>query len=113
MSSKENTDQINKKLEQIEQIVNLPLKYKKYNKDLLTQFFHIWKITSNAKLKGIDPNITPESQITIDLADRAEYWALDLPIAERLRELLTKHKQEIAALKIAEEIALGKFGFME
>ena len=113
MSSKENTDQINKKLEQIEQIVNLPPKYKKYNKDLLTQFFHIWKITSNAKLKGIDPNITPESQITIDLADRAEYWALDLPIAERLRELLTKHKQEIAALKIAEEIALGKFGFME
>ena len=96
MSSKPNNDpdndQANKKLEQIEQIVNLPAKYKKYNKDLLTKFFHLWKISSQAKQKGIDPSMIPESQITIDLADRAEYWALDLPIAERLRELLSKHK---------------------
>ena len=117
MSSKPNNDpdndQANKKLEQIEQIVNLPAKYKKYNKDLLTKFFHLWKISSQAKQKGIDPSMIPESQITIDLADRAEYWALDLPIAERLRELLSKHKQDLVAFKIAEEIALGKFGFME
>ena len=37
MSSKPNNDpdndQANKKLEQIEQIVNLPAKYKKYNKE--------------------------------------------------------------------------------
>ena len=111
--SKENNNPVDKKLEQIEQIVNLPSKYKKYNKDILTEFFHAWQISSQAKKIGIDPNITPESQITVDLADRAEYWALDLPIAERLRELLANYRQEIAALKIAEEIALGKFGFME
>ena len=74
MSSKPNNDpdndQANKKLEQIEQIVNLPAKYKKYNKDLLTKFFHLWKISSQAKQKGIDPSMIPESQITIDLADR-------------------------------------------
>ena len=58
------------KLDQIKKIVNLPTKYQSYNKDLLDRFFNIYQISSKARWKGIDPDIPPESKITIDIADR-------------------------------------------
>ncbi len=56
------------KLEQIQKIVNLPDKYHTYNKKILNKFFDIYQISSKARWKGIDPEIPPESKITIDIA---------------------------------------------
>jgi DNA polymerase II large subunit len=109
-------DFTNEKLDQIKKIVNLPIKYQSYNKDLLDRFFNIYQVSSKARWKGIDPDIPPESKITIDIADRVSEICspqTEIPINERLRELLKTNRQEIAALKISEEIARGKFGEME
>ncbi|MBH59353.1 MAG: DNA polymerase II large subunit [Thaumarchaeota archaeon] len=103
-------------MEQIQNIVNLPDKYQTYNKKILNKFFDIYQLSSKARWKGIDPEIPPESKITIDIADRVSEICspqTETPINERLRELLKSNRQEIAALKISEEIARGKFGEME
>ena len=109
-------DFTNEKLDQIKKIVNLPIKYQSYNKNLLDKFFNIYQMSSKARWKGIDPDIPPESKITIDIADRVSEICspqTEIPINERLRELLKTNRQEIAALKISEEIVRGKFGEME
>ena len=109
-------DFVLEKINQIKQIVNLPEKYHTYNELLLKQFHSIYSISSKARWVGIDPNILPESEITIDIADRVSGICdpqTETPINTRLRELLKTNRQEIAALKIAEEIAIGKFGLME
>ena len=104
------------KMEQIKNIVKLPDKYQTYNKQILNKFFDIYQLSAKARWKGIDPEIPPESKITIDIADRVSEICspqTEIPINERLRELLKSNRQEIAALKISEEIARGKFGEME
>ena len=104
------------KMEQIQNIVKLPSKYQTYNKKILDKFFDIYHLSSKARWRGIDPEIPPESKITIDIADRVSEICspqTETPINERLRELLKSNRQEIAALKISEEIARGKFGEME
>ena len=103
-------------MEQIKNIVKLPDKYQTYNKQILNKFFDIYQLSAKARWKGIDPEIPPESKITIDIADRVSEICspqTEIPINERLRELLKSNRQEIAALKISEEIARGKFGEME
>ena len=76
------------KMEQIQKIVKLPDKYQIYDKNILNNFFDIYQLSSKARWKGIDPEIPPESKITIDIADRVSEICspqTDTPINERLR----------------------------
>jgi DNA polymerase II large subunit len=74
------------------------------SKELQDQF----DFATNLKETGVDPTVTVESNVATDLADRVAKL-LDVPIAERLRHLLTEGRTEIAALRIAEEVASGKY----
>ena len=49
-----------------------------------------------------------ESPLALDLADRVAKL-LEIPIAERLRELLKTNRTEMAALLVANEVASGKY----
>ena len=62
-----------------------------------------------ARKRGIDVTDRVESKIAFDLSDRVAKMH-DIDIADRLRELLSRTSKEKAALKIAEEIALGEYG---
>lgn len=115
-TSVETDNYVKEKIQQINQIVRLPMAYQSYNSSLLNKFHEIYKISSKARWAGIDPNIPPESEITIDIADRVSAICnpqTEIPINDRLRTLLKSNRQEIVALKISEEIARGNFGDME
>ena len=60
----------------------------------------------------MDPAPRIEIQIADDLADRVEQL-LGIQVAQRIREVSKTHGTERTALIIAEEIALGKFGYYE
>ena len=59
---------------------------------------------------GLDPTLDVESKITFDLADRIESLMVLPGIAERLRQMFSQQTKEETALKIAEELALGRYG---
>ena len=79
---------------------------------MLTDLFQAYDIAQNNKQKGLDNNLDVECKIIIDLPDRIKNL-IDIPVDERIRELLKKNDKELTALTIAEEIALGKFGFFD
>ncbi len=60
------------------------------------------------RLKGLDPSLIVESPLALDLADRVAKL-LEIPIAERLRELLKTNRTELVALIMANEVASGKY----
>ncbi|MDQ3977563.1 MAG: DNA polymerase II large subunit, partial [Thermoproteota archaeon] len=62
-----------------------------------------------ARRRGIDVTERVEPKIAFDLSDRVAKMH-NIDIAKRLRELLSNTSKERAALKIAEEIALGEYG---
>ena len=62
-----------------------------------------------ARQKNLDVTNIVESKIAYDLADRVAKMH-EIDISDRLRFLLTQVGKEKAALKIAEEIALGEYG---
>ncbi len=90
------------------QEIKRPSIYKNYHNQILNLFNQSYRICSKAREKGLDPTITVESKIAYDLADRVAKMH-DIGIADRLRILLSETTKEKAALKISEEIALGKF----
>ena len=94
------------------QLTSFPNNYNEYNKNLLTDLFQAYDIAQNNKQKGLDNNLDVECKIIIDLPDRIKNL-IDIPVDERIRELLKKNDKELTALTIAEEIALGKFGFFD
>ncbi len=76
----------------------------------------IYNAAEKARTAGLDPNGFVESKTVFDLADRVnQMLGLDQfeGFTDRLRELLKSNTKERAALTIAEEIALGKFGVVE
>ncbi|MBS7655267.1 DNA polymerase II large subunit [Candidatus Bathyarchaeota archaeon] len=77
---------------------------------LKQKFFYIYKIAEKARAKGFDPSLTPESLITIDIAERVEKAVGPEGIALRIRELSKVMSREDAAFKITEEIVSGKYG---
>src|ERR1700735_1966287 len=87
-----------------------------YYRGILEEYELTYNTAEKAKARGLDPNDFVESKTVFDLADRVNQM-LGLTqfegLADRLRELLRSTTKERAALAIAEEIALGKFGALE
>jgi DNA polymerase II large subunit len=103
---------INEAVNRINQIIKFPDHYQKYNKLIIKQLYTLYSLASEARSKGFDPSPNIETDIAFDLSDRVERM-FNIPLADRLRELLSKYRTENAALQLAEEVALGKFGYFE
>ncbi len=81
-----------------------------YFKRLRDQLDKIYGLARQARAKGFDPSLEPESLVTHDLAERVEKAVGPVGGASRIRELSLLMPRELVALKMAEEIALGKYG---
>jgi DNA polymerase II large subunit len=89
-----------------------PQRYITYNKSLIDEINREYSIAVSARARGLDPSLSVEPEIAFDLADRVEHL-LHVPVATRLRELLAANRTEKAALIMAQEYAMGKFGFVD
>ncbi len=87
---------------------HMPVYYMNYQQDILRKVEQIYELALKARKIGLDASNTIESKIAYDLADRVAKMH-DIDIASRLRTLLERTTKEKAALKIAEEIALGEY----
>ena len=87
---------------------HMPVYYMNYQQDILRKVEQIYELGSKARKIGLDASNAVESKIAYDLADRVAKMH-DIDIASRLRTLLERTTKEKAALKIAEEIALGEY----
>jgi DNA polymerase II large subunit len=87
----------------------LPEYYVNYQESILQSVQKNLNVGMEARQRGIDVTERVEPKIAFDLSDRVAKMH-DIDIAKRLRELLSNTSKERAALKIAEEIALGEYG---
>ncbi len=75
------------------------------------EFQQAYAVAQEARRKGLDPALEPEIHPARDLADRAERLVGVAGLASRLRELQgAGMAREVAALRIAQEIAEGSLG---
>lgn len=88
---------------------NIPNYYSTYYDNIINIIEGNFNLASEARRQNIDVSDVVESKIAYDLADRVAKMH-ELDIADRLRLLLSHMGKEKAALKIAEEIALGDYG---
>jgi DNA polymerase II large subunit len=87
----------------------IPSNYLQYHKNISQYIEESISAAQAAKKHGLDISEKVESQIGYDLPDRiAKIHEID--ISDRLRVLLPKLGKELTALKISEEIVLGKYG---
>ena len=87
----------------------IPSSYLQYHKNISQYIEDSISTAQLAKKHGLDISEKVESQIGYDLSDRiAKIHEID--ISDRLRTLLPKLGKELTALKISEEIVLGKYG---
>lgn len=100
-------------LKRIETLAPFPEEYIEYNERLLKQLNSQYTLASKARTKGKDPRLEVETKLAFDLAERIEHLIPIPGLAKRVRELLLTHNKENVALTLAEEVALGKFGFFE
>jgi len=85
-----------------------------YFQRLKTDFGKVYEVARQARAKGYDPSIEPEPLVTYDVAERVEKAVGPTGVAARIRELNNLlASRELVALKMAEEIALGKYGVSE
>jgi DNA polymerase II large subunit len=90
--------------------ITKPYRVQSYQNSIEKSLAEQYSIASDLKRQGIDPSTHIESPIALDLADRVAKL-LDIPISERLRELLHEEntRTERVALALATEVAAGKF----
>jgi len=81
-----------------------------YFQRLKEELDEIYDLARQARAKGLDPSQEPESVLTHDVAERVEKAVGPVGVSSRIRELSHVMQRELVALKIAEEIALGKYG---
>lgn len=80
-----------------------------YFQRLKNDFEKIYEVARQARAIGSDPWPEPEPLVTYDVAERVEKAVGPSGVAVRIRELTSLlASRELVALKIAEEIALGK-----
>ena len=89
--------------------VNMPEYYLNYQHEILKNVERSFELATKGRKMGLDVSDRVEPKIAYDLADRVAKMH-NIDIAERLRALLSHTTKEKAALKIAEEIALGEYG---
>lgn len=92
------------------QSITIPHKYQQYQESIQRALAQQYDLASRAKAKGLDPSLTVESPLALDLADRVAKL-LKIPITDRLRELLHAEnaRTEQVALTLASEVASGKY----
>jgi DNA polymerase II large subunit len=93
-----------------------PLEYRQnnpYAKRIHDEYNQQYQIATLARSKGLDPSSKVESQTTYDLAERVEKAVGPPGVAARIRELNKIISREETALKVSEEIVLGRFGSFE
>jgi DNA polymerase II large subunit len=86
--------------------------YKRYVLTLETQLQVLYKIAEQARGKGFDPTLGPETELARDLAELVEGLVGPRGVAHSVRELSEKLPREELAFKISEEIVYGKYGHM-
>ena len=89
--------------------VRMPAFYWRYQQEILENVNKGYQHALKARRRGIDAADIIEPKIAYDLADRVAKMH-NIDIADRLRALLSQTTKEKAALKIAEEIAVGEYG---
>jgi DNA polymerase II large subunit len=86
--------------------------YSRYFYDLQNRLNTLYEAACRAREKGLDPRLSPEPKITVDIAERVEQLVGPTGVAERIRELESMDRRDMA-FKIAEEVVYGKFGHLE
>ncbi|HYZ49446.1 MAG TPA: DNA polymerase II large subunit, partial [Nitrososphaeraceae archaeon] len=89
--------------------IPMPQYYLKYHHGILNTVQSSFELATKARKLGLDISDIVEPKIAYDLADRVAKMH-NIDIADRLRTLLSNTSKEKAALKIAEEIAIGEYG---
>jgi len=92
--------------------VKMPPQYKEYFAELENKLHRLYKIAEEARAKGFDASLEVDAKITTDIAERIEKLIGPPGITKRMRELSSMDRREMS-FKIAQEIALGRFGVMD
>ncbi|MEO9276819.1 MAG: DNA polymerase II large subunit [Nitrososphaera sp.] len=88
--------------------VPMPQDYFEYYSKISEVVFTIFEKAASAKATLFDSSGMVEPKIAFDLADRVSKMH-DIDVTENLRALLKNSTKELTALKLAEEIAQGKY----
>src|SRR5574340_1289480 len=89
-------------------VVPMPQDYFDYYTKISNEVFKIFEKAAAAKATLADSSGMVEPKIAIDLADRVSNMH-DIDVTDNLRSLVQNTTKELAALKLAEEIAQGKY----
>ena len=92
--------------------VPMPSSYFDYYNKLSNEVFLIFEKAALAKATLADSSGMVEPKIAFDLSDRVSKMH-DIDVTENLRKLIQTTTKELAALKLAEEIAGGKYSDAE
>ena len=90
----------------------MPPGYRHYFTELEEKINNLYKIAEKARSQGLDASLEVEPKITNDIAERIEKLIGPPGITERMRELSTMDRREMS-FKVAQEIALGRFGTLD
>ena len=90
----------------------LPYSYANYQDSIQKVLQKQLQTARRAKSLGLDPTLDVESPLAFDLADRVAKL-LDIPISDRIRELMGQYRTELVALIVAKEVASGKYPLPE
>jgi DNA polymerase II large subunit len=93
--------------------LNISKGYQNYVEMMENELKLLYAISDSARSKGLDPALKTECIIAQDIADLVEGLVGPKDVALSIRDLSTKMQREEIAFKVAEEIALGKFGSMD
>ncbi|MDE1766047.1 MAG: DNA polymerase II large subunit [Thaumarchaeota archaeon] len=88
--------------------VPMPASYFDYYNKISNEVFTIFEKAASAKATLADSSGMVEPKIAFDLSDRVSKMH-DIDITDNLRNLIQTTTKELAALKLAEEIAQGKY----
>jgi DNA polymerase II large subunit len=83
---------------------------REYFENLEREVDRTYQVATEARKKGLDPELEPEIPLAKDLAERVEGLVGPKGVSRRIRELSSNLSKEEVALEIAREIVEGKFG---
>ena len=92
--------------------VEMPPAYTRYFTELEDKLNQLYEVAGKARARGLDATLEPEPEVTTDIAERIEKLIGPKGITQRMRELEGMDRREMS-FKIAQEIALGRYGSME
>jgi DNA polymerase II large subunit len=92
--------------------VKMPPNYEKYFTEIEKKLIKLYSVAEKARKKGLDASVEVDPKITTDIAERIEKLIGPPGITQRMRELENMDRREMS-FKIAQEIALGRFGVMD